>query len=317
MGSLKPCSVNNFDVDNKHASENAMETNERVILCKLNSYENQIPEDDRQEKQKPVVGEKFAANDRQENGFNYKTDSSLKVEENSDAKVSSVKPNFSLREKHVSGVGTESGELTKTNERLENTSGDKIGSSHKVKENADFKVLLVKLENTSGEKLGSVGKSFANQVKVDEKLKSIKDSSELDERPLKKAKLDSSVKGSNDDNKNNVLKRNCDSDGNNSKPLVPDITASEDKSRHATDLFGTIKNSSKRLKVDDKLTKSTNYKFLKESQTGHKALEVTSRPDSVSGILGCLLLCFSKGFYVERTRVLMHINLKAWGLEFI
>ncbi|XWS26300.1 hypothetical protein CRYUN_Cryun26dG0020200 [Craigia yunnanensis] len=288
VGPLKPCSVNNFGVDNKHASENAMETNERVILSKLNLYE------------KPVVGEKLAANDRQENGFDYKTASSRKVEENSDAKVSSVKPNFYLREKHVSGVGTESGELTKTNERLENTSGDKIGSSHKVKENADFKVSLVKQENTSGEKIGSVGKSFANQVKVDEKLKSIKDSSELDERPHKKAKLDSSVKVSDDENKNNVLKRNCDSDGNNSKPLVPDITASEDKSR--LQIFLGQSNSSKKLKVDDKLTKSTNYKLPKESQTGHKALEVTSRPDSVSGILGCLLLYFSKGFYVEGTR---------------
>ena len=291
VGSLKPCSVNNFDVDNKHASGNAMETNESVILSKLNTSGNQIPEDDRQEKQKPVVGEKLAANDRQENGFNYKTDSSLKVEENSDGKVSSVKPNFSLREKHVSGVGTETGELTKTNERPENTSGDKIGSSHKVKENADFKVLLVKLENTSGEKLGSVGKSFANQVKVDEKLKSIKDSSELDERPHKKAKLDSSVKASNDKNKNNVLKPNRDSEGNNSKPLVPDIIASEDKSKRDIDLPGTVKISSKKLKVDEKLTKPTNGKLPKESpawpsndgiKTGDKALELLSRPDSVS-----------------------------------
>ncbi|XWS17746.1 hypothetical protein CRYUN_Cryun33cG0093800 [Craigia yunnanensis] len=289
VGSLKPCSVNNFDVDDKHASGNAMETNGRVILSKLNASGNQIPEDDRQEEQKPVVGEKLVANDRQENGFNYKTDSSLKVEENSDAKVSSVKPNFSPREKHVSGLGTETGELTKTNERPENTSGDKIGSSGKVKENAELKVSLVKQEITSGEKIGSVGKSFVIQDKVDEKLKSIKDLSELDERPHKKAKLDSSVKASNDKNKNNVLKPNRDSEGNNSKPLVPYIIASEDKSKRAIDPPGTAKNSSKKLKVDDKLTKPTNGKLPKESpawppnvgiKTGDRALEVISRPDS-------------------------------------
>ncbi|XVF89221.1 hypothetical protein PTKIN_Ptkin19aG0112500 [Pterospermum kingtungense] len=179
VGCLKPCSVHNFGVDNKNASENALETNETVILSELNSSENQIPEDDRQEEQKPVIGEKLAANDRQENGFNYETASSYKLEENSCTKV---------REKHVSGVGTELGELTKTCERLGTISYDKIGSSREVKENVDLKVPLVKQENTSAEKIGS----------VDEKLKSVKDLSELDKRPHKKAKLDSSVKVSSE-----------------------------------------------------------------------------------------------------------------------
>ncbi|XP_022730398.1 protein ANTI-SILENCING 1 isoform X2 [Durio zibethinus] len=285
VGSLKPCSVHNFSADDKHASENAMETNERAVLSKLNSSENHIAEDDRQEEQKLVVVEKLAANDGQENGFNCKIASNVKVEENSDVKVSSVKPNFSQREKPVSGVVTKSGELARSNDRLENTSGDKIGSIHKVKENEDLKGSLIKQENTSGEKIGSVSKSFVNKVKVDEKLKSIKELGEFDEKPRKRAKIDSSVKVSNDKNKNKVLKPNCDSDGNNSKSLVPNITASEDKSRRATDPLWTANNSSKKLKIDDKLTKPTNCKSPEWPpndgiKTGDKALEVTRRPDS-------------------------------------
>ncbi|XVE97535.1 hypothetical protein REPUB_Repub03eG0027700 [Reevesia pubescens] len=287
VGYLRPCSVQNFGVGDNHASENGVETTERVIM--LNSFENQTLEDDRQEEQKPVAGEKLAANDRQENGFSCKTVSSLKAEENSDVKVSSVKSNFSPREKPVSGLGTESGELTKTNDRQGSTSGDKISSSHKVKENTDLKVSLVKQENSSGVMIDRVGKYFVNQVKVDEKLKSVKDSCELDERPHKKAKLDSSLKVSNDKNKNSMLKPNRDSDRNNSRPVLPNITASEDKSRRATDPIGTAKTSSKKLKVDDKLTKPTKCQLPNESpawspndgiKTGDKALEVASRSDS-------------------------------------
>ncbi|XP_007012030.2 PREDICTED: uncharacterized protein LOC18587915 isoform X1 [Theobroma cacao] len=201
VGSQKPCSVCNLGIDNTHARENAMATNERDILCKLNSSDDQFPEDDEQEGQKPVVGEKLAANDRQENVFVCKT-ASPKVEENSDVNVRSVKPNFSLGEKPVSVVATESIELTNINDRQENTSGEKIDLSCNVKENADLKVLLVKQESTSSEKIGRVGKSFVNQVKVDENFKSTKDSGEVDQRSQKKAKLDSTVKVSNDKNTN-------------------------------------------------------------------------------------------------------------------
>ncbi|KAE8732629.1 Bromo-adjacent domain-containing protein, putative isoform 2 [Hibiscus syriacus] len=65
-GSLKPTSVHNFSMDDKNASENAIETNGRVSLSKLNSSEDQIPEDDRQEEQKPIVAENLAPNDRRE-----------------------------------------------------------------------------------------------------------------------------------------------------------------------------------------------------------------------------------------------------------
>ncbi|XVE71072.1 hypothetical protein DITRI_Ditri10aG0120800 [Diplodiscus trichospermus] len=301
VGSHKPCSVHNFGVDDKHASENAKETNEMVIFSKQNSSENQILEDGRQEELKSVVGEKLAANDRQENGFNCKTSSTLEVEKDSDINGSSVKPNFSQREKPF-GLGTDSGEQTKTNDRPEKTSGDKIGLS--LKESAEQNLSLAKLENTSAGKIGSVGKSFSNQVKVHEKTKSIKDSGESGGRPYKKSKLDSSVKVSNDKNKSNVLKPNCDPHGNNSKPLVPNITASEennskplvpnmtaseDKPRRATDPLGTAKNSSKKFEVDDKHIKPSNCKLPKDPptsppndgiNTGDKAVEIASRPDS-------------------------------------
>ncbi|KAK8503575.1 hypothetical protein V6N13_038668 [Hibiscus sabdariffa] len=48
----------------------------RDVTCinvgKPNSIENQIPEDDRQEEQKPVDSENLASKDRQENGSNWK-----------------------------------------------------------------------------------------------------------------------------------------------------------------------------------------------------------------------------------------------------
>ncbi|GMI92538.1 ANTI-SILENCING 1, Increase in Bonsai Methylation 2, SHOOT GROWTH 1 [Hibiscus trionum] len=241
-GSLKPSSVHNFSVDDKNASEKAIGTNGRVILSKLNTSEDQIPEEDRQEEQKPVVAENLAPSELQENGFNYKTASSFKVEENSDLKVSSVKPNVSQREKLVSGVVTESGGLAKRNDRQENTSGDKTGFSRNVKENA----------NSSAEKIGHV-----NQVKFDEKLKSVKDTSELDERPHKKAKLDSSVKVSND----------------------------KESLRRPTDPRGTAKNSSNKPKIEDKLTKPTNCKTPAMppndgKRTGDKVVAVTRMPVS-------------------------------------
>ncbi|KAE8675827.1 Bromo-adjacent domain-containing protein, putative isoform 2 [Hibiscus syriacus] len=241
-GSLKASSVHNFSVDDKNASENAIETNGRVSLSKPNSSENQIPEDDRQVEQKPVVAEDLTPNDRQENGFNYKTTSSFKVEENSDVKVSSVKPNISLREKPVSGVVTDPVGLAKRDDRQENTYGNKTGFRGNIKENA----------NSSVEKMGN-----SNLIKVDEKLKSIKDTSELDERPYKKAKLDGSVKVSND----------------------------KESSRHPTDPHRTAKNSSNKLKIDDKLTKPTNCKtpsmpLNDGKRTGDKAVEVTRMPDS-------------------------------------
>ncbi|XVF48491.1 hypothetical protein PTKIN_Ptkin03bG0194800 [Pterospermum kingtungense] len=285
LGSPKPSPVHNFGFDNKHSSENAMETNEKVNFSKLNSPENQIPEVYREEGQKPVVGEKLAANDRQEN-VSKKTASSLEVKENSDIKMSSFKSNFSQREKPASGIGTDSGELAKTNARPENTSEDKISLSHKVQENADLKESLFKQKGGSSEKIGSVGKSIDNRVKVDDKLKSVKDLGESDERPYKKAKIDNSVKVSNDKTTNSVLKSNRGSDGSNSKPLASNIIPCEDKPKCAIDPSGTAKNSSKMLKIDDKLAKSTNYKLPKESLAAHdgiktgKALEVTSRPDS-------------------------------------
>ncbi|KAK8679523.1 hypothetical protein V6N13_144972 [Hibiscus sabdariffa] len=242
-GFLKPSYVHNYSVDYKNASENAMETNERVILSKLNSSENQIPEHDRQEEQKSVVAEKLAPSDRQENGFNYQTASSFKVEENSDVKIPSVIPNVSQREKLV----IESGELAKTNVGQENTSGDKTSFSR----DADSKKSSVKLQNSSLEKIVHV-----HQVEVDENLKSIKDTSELDERPHKKAKIDSSVKVSN---------------GN-------------ENSRHPTDPFWTAKISPNELKIDDKLTKPTNCNTPAIPPNDGKrigdAVEIACMPDS-------------------------------------
>ncbi|MBA0847002.1 hypothetical protein Goshw_010965 [Gossypium schwendimanii] len=200
MGSLKPPSSHNTDVDDKHTSETAMAVNKKVILSnKLNSFETQNFED-RQGEQKPVVEETFAADDRQESVFNYKSASSLKAEEN-------------------------------------------------------------------------------KELKVDEKLKSIEDLGELDERPYKKAKLDSFGKVSDCKNEIDVL--------------VPNIIASEDEPRCAANTNGTSNSSTKLELGNDELTKPT-CKLPNESsswpsndiiKTDGKALEVISRPDFEIGVL--------------------------------
>lgn len=189
MGSLKPSSSHNTDVDDKHTGKTAMAVNKKVILS-----------ENRQGEQKPVVEETFAADDRQENVFNYESASSLKAEEN-------------------------------------------------------------------------------KELKVDEKLRSIEDLGELVERPYKKAKLDSFGKVSDGKNKIDVL--------------IPNIVASEDEPRCATNPNGTPNSSTKLNVGDDELTKPT-CKLLNESsswpsndiiKTDDKALEVSSRPDFEIGVL--------------------------------
>ncbi|OMO90997.1 hypothetical protein COLO4_18707 [Corchorus olitorius] len=248
VGSLEPNSVHTPGVDNKHASENAKETTERMTL-RTSSSENRHPEDYKQEEVADGVAEKLPANDRQDNATFNKTASSLKVEEKSDLKVPSVNPVVSPREKPVSGAGIESGQPTKTDDRQGSTSCENIGLSH----------------NIIDEKMDRVGNSFVSQVKVEEKLKFTEDLGESNERPHKKAKVDSSVSVSDDKNKIHVLKPNRDSDANTSKPIVPNFTASEDKSRHAIDPLGTAKESSKKLNVDEDVAKPTGGKSQKKT----------------------------------------------------
>lgn len=62
---------------------------------------------------------------------------------------------------------------------------------------------------------------LVSQVESEGKIKRIKDSFELDDRPSKKVKLEDSVKVSDDKSKNNILKLRPDSDGNDTKALAP------------------------------------------------------------------------------------------------
>ncbi|OMO54575.1 hypothetical protein COLO4_36405 [Corchorus olitorius] len=82
VGTLEPSSFHTPYMDNKHASENAKETTERMTLWTLSSSENRHPEDYKQEEVADGVAEKLAANDGQDNATFNKLLQVLKSKKN-------------------------------------------------------------------------------------------------------------------------------------------------------------------------------------------------------------------------------------------
>jgi hypothetical protein len=251
--------------------------------------------------------------------------------ENGDSNSSLVRQKSSLRDKPTSTVGVEFVEMAKSNDRMENNSGDKTKSGSIVKENTDSKASLVKQksslrkppassigievkisktnnrqENISSDRTtlrskddsikveGKVGNVLVRGVEIEERVKSVRDSGEMEDRPSKKAKLDGFVKVSDVKNKKSLQKLGVDLDGNDSKALATP-TALEDKSRLklAKDSQGAEKDPSQKVKPDEK-KKVSNGKLLKASprqasdedkNIDHQIMEVTRRPDAVSFIV--------------------------------
>ncbi|XP_042991838.1 protein ANTI-SILENCING 1-like isoform X1 [Carya illinoinensis] len=209
-------------------------------------------------------------NDRMENISGDRTNLESKIEENLDLKASFInKQKSSLREHPISSIGGES-EISNTNSRQENISRDKtaLRSEAAVKEE------------------GQVGN---NIFRIEEKLKSAHDHCELEDRPSKKAKFDSSVKVPGEKNESSVKKLTVDLDGKDAKALAT-ITASKVKSRFelAKDLQGAEKDLSKKLKPDEKsklsygkLPQASPRQYTDEDKKiDHKVMDVTRRPDA-------------------------------------
>ncbi|KAK8697175.1 hypothetical protein V6N13_113327 [Hibiscus sabdariffa] len=140
-------------------------------------------------------------------------------------------------------------------------------------------------------------------LKVDEKSKSVENLGELDERSHKKAKLDCSVKVSNEKNENDGLMPNRYSNGNDS----------EDKLSCATNPNGASENSPTKLKADDELTKPSSSHPNEGIETTDEASGVANRADFVSGVLelppSFLSFCLSLGAWSSKA----HQGKNHWG----
>jgi hypothetical protein len=270
----KPGVVLNLDSDKKGVGGNAVASNETEVPSKKNPSKehktlltNGISVDN--------LGKEHADS----NASFVKQKASLR--ENTGSKAFLDKQKSSLRENPASSRV----ESSKTNNRLENIPRDNTAS---------------RSEDDSVKREGKVGnipvtQGTVGKVVSEEKVKSAKDCGDLEDRPAKRAKFDSSSKVADDKNEKNVRKISVDLDGNDPKALAT-ITASEDKPRLklAEVSQGAEKGPSK--KVPDEKTKHSNGKLLKASprqspdvdkKMDHQTMEVTRRPDAVSCI------CFS------------------------
>ncbi|KAK9273231.1 hypothetical protein L1049_018038 [Liquidambar formosana] len=209
---------------------------------------------------------------------------------------SSDVPKLDSERKKDSGIAVPSNEtpiLSKQNsfEEDKTIKTDKISSDAVAKEDAVDQTSLIKEKYSPGEmhasdanvKLGEmattivkqqsvleggeyeVGKVLVDQVEVGERVKSLKDSGQLDDRPSKKAKVDGSIKLSRDKNRNTIQKLIIDSDGDDVKALsvgkVLDQVKVEEKVESLKDSSGELDDRpSKKAKVDAciKLTKDRN-----------------------------------------------------------
>ncbi|XP_044464238.1 protein ANTI-SILENCING 1 isoform X2 [Mangifera indica] len=168
-------------------------------------------------------------------------------------------------EKVVSGVGVQTGKMSRADEAR---ASDKTSTKFEKKETKSGRV---------------------SDIEFKEKVNSTKDPSDLDNRPSKKMKLDSSVKIFDDKYKNGAHKLRVDFDGTDAKDTVS-ATTNEDKSKFklatAKDSHEIEKDPSKKRKGDAKLLKPTNDNLPKASsmqmvgnERDNQAWEVTRRPN--------------------------------------
>lgn len=302
MDVQKPNVVPKLDTDQKEVGGYALASNEAEVSAEQNSSNehtslktNGLSTDGLQRenadsnaslaKQKSSLRENPASifggeleetdkrNDRIENISDDKTNLKSKDEENIDLKAYFLKQKSPLREHPTSSIGRES-EISNTNSRQENILRDKTALRYEA---------AVKEE-------GRVGNNF---FRIEEKLKSAHDRCELEDRPSKKAKFESSVKVSGEKNEMSVKKLTVDLDGRHAKASAS-VTASEGKSRLelAKVLQGAEKDPSKKLKPDEK-SKVSNGKLPQATPRQYpdedkkidcQIMEVTRRPDAVSCI---------------------------------
>lgn len=202
--------------------------------------------------------------------------------ENVDVKVSLVEHKSSLGGKHASDADMVLDNMTNISVERENIVGD--GSK--------LQVDSVKYDD-------KVGKVLVNQVEVEEKVKSTRDSGLLDSRPSKKAKVSSSTELSEDRNNRSLQKSNIDSHVKEMKASVSTVTTTKDKRKLdlVKDSPSLEKEASKKLKSYEKMTKLSNGNLIKafarrspsvDTKIEGQIMEVTRRPNAVSCVVSIL-----------------------------
>ncbi|CAL5431598.1 unnamed protein product [Camellia sinensis] len=217
-----------------------------------------------------------------------------------------------VKGKPASCAAMDSDDVPTTSGQRGTVSGDKttrnMNSIHKltVHEN-DAKALVTTITYPEGKaKTGPGSGSGSGFLGPDRGIKSVKDTGASEDRPSKKARVDSSIKLSENKNNNGVRKASINSDGNNAKDLADTLpSGGKTKSKVASlgwdkDLqpktdekmmkltkskvssFGPDKDLQQ--KTDEKMAKLSNGKLLKVSARetpGDRKTEgeVTRRPD--------------------------------------
>jgi hypothetical protein len=227
-----------------------------------------------------------------ENISTEQTKSRSKVTKNTGSKAFLDKQKSSLREHPASSIVVESGS-SKTNNRQDPSDNSASRSEDdSVKREGKVGNIPVRQGTVGKQSIELTGMNlFVAPGKSEKKVKSAKDCGDLEDRPAKKAKFDSSIKASDEKNEKNVLKLSVGLGGNDPKTLATKI-ASENKPRLklTEDSQGAGKSP---FKVPDEKTKHSNGKLLKASprqsldvdkKMVHQIMEVTQRPDAVSCI---------------------------------
>ncbi|CAL5429154.1 unnamed protein product [Camellia sinensis] len=120
----------------------------------------------------------------------------------------------------------------------------------------DAKALVTTITSPEGKAKTGPG-SGSGFLGPDKGIKSVKDTGALEDRPSKKARVDSSIKLSENKNNNGVRKASINSDGNNAKDLAATLpSGGKTKSKVAS--LGRDKDL--RQKTDEKMTKLTKSK---------------------------------------------------------
>ncbi|KAA8525308.1 hypothetical protein F0562_007163 [Nyssa sinensis] len=207
---------------------------------------------------------------------------------------------FDKDEVEVSKVEIEENlKSVKDTDGLDDRPSNKVDSSVKLPEDKningdkklavygnDVKPLVITAEEKKKSASGKGG-----SLGLDKGEKHAKDSGALEDRPSKKARVDSSLKLSDDKNRDSFQKLSVNSDGKNVNDLVATVPSSDEKtkSRLAKDSLGLEKGPPRKWKPDEKITKVSNGKLLQASakespdednRIKGKEFEVTRRPDT-------------------------------------
>lgn len=210
------------------------------------------------------------------------------TEENVDLKVSLPTQKSSNEEKSTACASDGGHGMANTSSKEENILGDKVSPRLKIDPN---------------EVAGKDVKALAKDVEFEDRVRSPKGSAEVEHRPAKRAKLDTSIQSSPGKAKNNVQKFGLNRNNSDTQASAPKSIVSEDasKTKNVKDYHGTKDGLIKKPKLDEKPPKVFNGKNIKSpsqissdksAKIDGQTVEVTRRPDAVSCISNFLVFLF-------------------------